>query len=60
MSSNKDFAAISINDSSVSYPPNSKLYFNLGSCNLVLLDAQKEEWFVPDVTSPTSQIMAKG
>jgi hypothetical protein len=42
---NKDFVAISINDSSVSYPPNSKLFCNLCSCNLTLLDAQKEEWF---------------
>jgi hypothetical protein len=42
---NKDFVAISINDSSVSYPPSSKLYCNLCSCNLTLLDAQKEEWF---------------
>jgi hypothetical protein len=41
----KDFVAISINDSSVSYPPSSKLYCNLCSCNLTLLDAQKEEWF---------------
>jgi hypothetical protein len=42
---NKDFVAISINDSSVSYPPNSKLFWNLCSCNLTLLDPQKEEWF---------------
>jgi hypothetical protein len=42
---NKDFVAISLNDSSVSYPPSSKLYCNLCSCNLTLLDAQKEEWF---------------
>jgi hypothetical protein len=42
---NKDFVAISINDSSVSYPPSSKLFCNLCSCNLTLLDAQKEEWF---------------
>jgi hypothetical protein len=41
----KDFVAISINDSSTSYPPNSKLYCNLCNCNLTLLDAQKEEWF---------------
>jgi hypothetical protein len=40
----KDFVAISIN-SDVSYPPSSKLYCNLCSCNLTLLDAQKEEWF---------------
>ena len=42
---NRDFVAISINDSSVSYPPNSKLFCNLCSCNLILLDAEKEEWF---------------
>jgi hypothetical protein len=35
---------ISIN-SDVSYPPNSKLFCNLCSSNLTLLDAQKEEWF---------------
>ena len=28
-----------------SYPPSSRLYCNLCSCNLTLLDAQKEEWF---------------
>jgi hypothetical protein len=43
--SNKDIVAISINDSSISYPPSSKLFCNLCSCNLTLLDAQKEEWF---------------
>jgi hypothetical protein len=43
--SHKDFVAISINNSDVSYPPSSKLYCNLCSCNLTLLDAQKEEWF---------------
>jgi hypothetical protein len=42
---NKDFVAISIKDSSTSYPPSSKLYCNLCSCNLILLDAEKEEWF---------------
>jgi hypothetical protein len=42
---NKDFVAISINDSDVSYPPSSKLYCNLCSCSLILLDAEKEEWF---------------
>jgi hypothetical protein len=41
---NKDFVAIGIN-SDVSYPPSSKLFCNLCSCNLTLLDAQKEEWF---------------
>jgi hypothetical protein len=45
LNNNKDFVAISIKDSSVSYPPNSKLYCNLCSCNLTLLDTQKEEWF---------------
>jgi hypothetical protein len=42
---NKEFAAISINDSSVSYPPNSKLFCNLCNCSLTLLDSQTEEWF---------------
>jgi hypothetical protein len=42
---NNDFVAISINDSSVSYPPNSKLFCNLCNCNLTLLDPQTEEWF---------------
>jgi hypothetical protein len=41
----KDFVAISIKDSSVSYPPSAKLFCNICSCNLVLLDAQKEEWY---------------
>jgi hypothetical protein len=41
----KDFVAISINDSSTSYPPNSKLFCNLCNCNLILLDPQKDEWF---------------
>jgi hypothetical protein len=41
----KDFVAISIKDSSVSYPPSAKLFCNLCSCNLVLLDPQKEEWY---------------
>lgn len=45
MSSNRDFVAISINNSDVSYPPSSKLFCNLCSCNLILLDAEKEEWF---------------
>jgi hypothetical protein len=45
MNNNKDFVAISIKDSSTSYPPSSKLYCNLCSCNLTLLDAEKEEWF---------------
>jgi hypothetical protein len=42
---NKDFVAISLNDSSASYPPSSKLFYNLCSCNLMLLDVQKDEWF---------------
>ena len=42
---NKDFVAISINDSSKSYPPSAKLYCNSCNCNLVLLDPQTEEWF---------------
>jgi ribosomal protein S27AE len=42
---NKDFVAISIKDSSLSYPPNSKLFCNLCSRNLILLDPQKEEWY---------------
>jgi hypothetical protein len=42
---NKDFIAISINDSTNSYPPNLKLFCNLCSCNLILLDAQTEKWF---------------
>jgi hypothetical protein len=40
---NKDFVAISINDSS--YPPNAKLFCNLCSCSLILIDPQTEEWF---------------
>ena len=42
---NKDFVAISINDSSRSYPPSAKLCCNLCNCNLVLIDPQAEEWF---------------
>jgi hypothetical protein len=42
--SHKDFVAIRIN-SDVPYPPSSKLFCNLCSCNLTLLDAEKEEWF---------------
>lgn len=41
----KDFVAISINDTSASYPPSSKLFCNLCSCNLILVDPQNEEWF---------------
>ena len=42
---NKDYTAISIKDSSVSYPPNSKLFCNLCNCKLILFDMQKEEWY---------------
>jgi hypothetical protein len=42
---NNDFVAISINDSSTSYPPSSKLFCNLCNCNLVLVDPQTKEWF---------------
>jgi hypothetical protein len=42
---NKDFVAISIKDSSTLYPPDSKLFCNLCSCNLTLLDLQTEEWY---------------
>ncbi|CAN5378233.1 hypothetical protein BH18THE2_BH18THE2_25230 [soil metagenome] len=44
MTKDNGFVAISINDSSVSYPPNAKLFCNLCNCNLSLLDAEKEEW----------------
>jgi hypothetical protein len=40
----KDFVAINISNNDTSYPPNSKLFCNLCSCNLTLLDADKEEW----------------
>jgi hypothetical protein len=42
---NSDVAAISLKDSSGSYSPRSKLYCNLCSCNLTLLDPKEEEWF---------------
>jgi hypothetical protein len=45
MSPDKDYVAISIKDSSISYPPTAKLFCNLCNCKLVLFDAQKEEWF---------------
>jgi hypothetical protein len=35
----KDYVAISLKDSSVSYPPSAKLFCNICSCNLILLDA---------------------
>jgi hypothetical protein len=41
----KDYIAISIKDSSVSYPPSSKLFCNLCNCKLILFDAQMEEWY---------------
>ena len=41
----KDFVAIGIKNSSFSYPPNSKLFCNLCSCNLILADPQREEWY---------------
>ena len=44
MTKDNGFVAISINDSSVSHPPNAKLFCNLCNCNLSLLDAEKEEW----------------
>jgi hypothetical protein len=40
---NKDFVAINIKDNS--YTPSSQFYCNLCSCNLIILDAEKEEWF---------------
>jgi PHP family Zn ribbon phosphoesterase len=43
--SSKDYVSINLKDSSVSYPPSSKLFCNRCSRNLVLLDAQKEEWY---------------
>ena len=42
---NKDYTAISIKDTSNSYPHNSKLYCNFCNRNLILLDPQKEEWY---------------
>lgn len=42
---NKDYVAIDLKDSNVSYPPSSKLFHNQCSCNLVLLDAAREEWY---------------
>jgi hypothetical protein len=41
----RDYTAISIKDSSVSYPPSSKLFCNLCNCKLVLFDLQKKEWY---------------
>jgi hypothetical protein len=41
----KDYVAIIIKDSSFSYPPNSKLFCNTCSSNIVLIDAQKGEWY---------------
>ena len=42
---NKDYVAINTNDSSASYPPSAKLFCNICSCNLVLLDPQNQEWY---------------
>jgi hypothetical protein len=54
-----NYVAISIKDSSVSNPPNSKLFCNLCNnlcnCKLVLFDAQKKNGIVTDVTSVISQ-----
>ena len=41
----KDYVAININDASFSYPASSKLLCNICSSNLVLIDAQKGEWY---------------
>jgi hypothetical protein len=41
----KENVAIIAKDSSVSYSPSAKLFCNLCSCNLILLDPQKEEWY---------------
>jgi hypothetical protein len=41
----KDYTAISIKDSSVSYPPSSKLFCNICNCKLILFDVQLEEWY---------------
>jgi hypothetical protein len=41
----KDYTAISIKDSSISYPPSSKLFCNVCNCKLVLFDLQREEWY---------------
>lgn len=38
------FVAISIDDYSASYPLNAKVFCNLCNFNLVLLDAEREEW----------------
>jgi len=44
-SNRKDYVAISTKDYSVSYPPAARLFCNICSCNLILLDASKEVWF---------------
>ena len=41
----RTYVAISIKDSSLSYPPSSKLFCNLCNFKLVLFDAQMEEWY---------------
>jgi ribosomal protein S27AE len=43
--SKKDYVAINIRDTSASYIPTVKLFCNICSCNLVLMDTQKEEWY---------------
>ena len=44
MTKDNGFVAINISNNDTSYPPNSKLFCNLCSCNLTLLDIEKEEW----------------
>jgi hypothetical protein len=44
-SNSKDYVAINLKDSSASYPPSAKPFCNRRSRNLVLLDAEKEEWY---------------
>ena len=45
MSKDNGFVAINISNNDTSYPPNAKLFCNPCSCNLTLLDPQKEEWW---------------
>jgi hypothetical protein len=42
---NKNYTAISIKDSSISYPPSSKLFCNVCSSNIICIDSQKGEWY---------------
>ena len=44
MSKDNGIVAINISNNDTSYPTSAKLYCNLCSCNLVLLDPQMEEW----------------